>query len=51
LTNGPLTRRYRVADGELPRRGIRISRADVAHFLLGELERGAHLRQIVGLAR
>jgi len=51
LTNGPLTGRYRVEDGRLPRRGIFISRADVAHFLLRELEHGEHLRQIVGLAR
>jgi putative NADH-flavin reductase len=51
LTNGPLTGRYRVEDGRLPRRGFIISRADVAHFLLGELERDAHLRRIVGLAR
>ena len=51
LTNGPVTGRYRVEDGRLPRRGIFISRADVAHFLLGELEHGKHLRQIVGLAR
>ena len=51
LTNGPRTGRYRVADGRLPRRGFLISRADVADFMLGELERGEHLRQIVGLAR
>jgi putative NADH-flavin reductase len=51
LTNGPRTGRYRVADGRLPRRGFIISRADVADFMLGELERGEHLSQIVGLAR
>jgi len=52
LTNGPLTARYRVESGRLPSRSglASIRRADVAHFLLGELERGAHLRQIVGLA-
>jgi hypothetical protein len=27
------------------------SRADVAHFLLGELELGVHVRQIVGMAQ
>jgi putative NADH-flavin reductase len=53
LTNGPLTGHYAAANGRMP--GTRtatasISRADVAHFLLEELERGAHIRQIVGLA-
>jgi putative NADH-flavin reductase len=51
LTNGRMTGRYRVADDHLPRRGFLLSRADVAHFLLDELERGAHPRRIVGLAR
>jgi putative NADH-flavin reductase len=53
LTNGPLTGRYGVADDHLPPRAGRaatISRADVAHFLLEELERGAHRRRIVGVA-
>jgi putative NADH-flavin reductase len=53
LTNGPLTGRYGVADDQLPR-GVggapSISRADVAHFLLEELEHPAHIRRIVGLA-
>jgi putative NADH-flavin reductase len=51
LTNGRMTGNYRVADGHLPRRGFLLSRADVAHFLLDELERGAYPRRIVGLAR
>jgi putative NADH-flavin reductase len=51
LTNGPLTRRYRVADGELPASGYLISRADVADFMINEAETPAHVRQIVGLAR
>jgi putative NADH-flavin reductase len=51
LTNGLLTRHYRIEDGRLPRGSISLSRADVAHFLLGEVERGAHVRQIVGMAR
>jgi len=46
-----MTGNYRVSDGHLPRRGFLLSRADVAHFLLGELERGAYPRRIVGLAR
>jgi putative NADH-flavin reductase len=39
LTSGPLTRSYGVADDQLPDDASRsISRADVAHFLLQELE-------------
>jgi putative NADH-flavin reductase len=50
LTNGPVTKTYRVADDNLPHRGFFISRADVAHFMLGEAESPTHLRRIVGLA-
>jgi putative NADH-flavin reductase len=50
LTNGALTQRYAVADGRMPGTGLTISRADVAHFLLEELERGEHVRRIVGMA-
>jgi putative NADH-flavin reductase len=51
LTNGPLTGRYRVENGHLPGRSSLafISRADVAHFLLSELEHGVHTHQIVGI--
>src|SRR2546421_1855562 len=46
LTNGPLTRSYRVGE-RLPLRGIpTISRADVAHFMLGELARPQYLRRV-----
>jgi hypothetical protein len=34
----------------MPQGRISLSRADVAHFLLGEVERDAHVRQIVGVA-
>jgi putative NADH-flavin reductase len=54
LTNGPLTCRYDVNNGHLPGRGgafSSISRADVADFVLGELQRNAHVHQIVGIAR
>jgi uncharacterized protein YbjT (DUF2867 family) len=51
LTNGPLTGRYRVEDGHMPRGSISLARADVTHFLLRKVERGEHVRQIVGLAR
>ena len=50
LTNGPARHSYRVADGSLPQRGFLISRADVAHFMIGEVENPTHLKQIVGVA-
>jgi len=51
LTNGALTRAYGVADGRMPAGArLTISRADVADFLLEEVEHPAHLRRIVGLA-
>jgi putative NADH-flavin reductase len=55
LTNGPLTRHYGAEDDHMPRDGrsaatATLSRADVAHFLLEELEHPAHVRRIVGLA-
>ena len=50
LTNGPLSNRYHIQDGQLPAGGRSLSRADVAHFLLEELETAAHVRQIVGMA-
>jgi uncharacterized protein YbjT (DUF2867 family) len=51
LTNGPLTGRYRVENGHLPDRSAlaSISRADVAHFLLSELEHNTHTHHIVGI--
>jgi putative NADH-flavin reductase len=51
LTNGPLTKCYHIEDGRMPRGKRSLSRADVAHFLLCEVEQGAHARQIVGMAR
>lgn len=51
LTDGPLTRAWGAADGRMPPGArLTVSRADVADFLLGELERPAHVRRIVGLA-
>lgn len=50
LTNGPLTKSYSVADGRLPK-GMTISRACVADFMVKEAERPAHVRQIVGLSK
>jgi putative NADH-flavin reductase len=43
LTDGPPTRSYRVADGELPASGYVISRADVADFMIHEAETPAHI--------
>jgi putative NADH-flavin reductase len=50
LTNGPLTKTYSVADGRLPK-GMTVSRACVADFMIKEAERPAHVRQIVGLSK
>ena len=43
-------RPYRIVDGNLPKGGFVISREDVAHFMIGEAENAAHLKQIVGVA-
>jgi putative NADH-flavin reductase len=51
LTEGDRTERYRVEDDGLPRGGSVISRADVAHFMLDEVEQRAHVRKIVGVCR
>jgi putative NADH-flavin reductase len=50
LTNGPARHSYRIADRSLPKGGFLISRADVAHFMIGEAENPAHVQQIVGVA-
>jgi putative NADH-flavin reductase len=50
LTDGPAKHAYRVADAHLPPGGFLISRADVAHFMIGEAENPVHLKQIVGVA-
>ena len=50
LTNGPLTGRYRAAE-RLDLRGLpKISRADVAHFILAEAQDCAFVRKIVALS-
>jgi len=53
LTNCPRREHYGVADDRLPNGAggnATISRADVAHFMLNELEHPAHTRRIVGIA-
>ena len=50
LTNAAARQAYRADDGDLPKGGFTISRADVAHFMIGEAEKPAHRQHIVGLA-
>lgn len=45
LTNGPLTEKYRILTNMAGVTAGRISRADVAHFMLKELEANQYLRQ------
>jgi putative NADH-flavin reductase len=49
LTNGPLTGVYRTAYGHNVRRGLLISRADVAHLMLRVLDQPESIRQTVGV--
>jgi putative NADH-flavin reductase len=51
LTNGPRTGRYDVENGHLPGRSAfaAISRADVAEFLLSEIQHNTHIHEIVGI--
>jgi putative NADH-flavin reductase len=51
LTDGPLTGRYRTAIGRNLRRGLLVSRADVAHLMLAVLDRPETIGQTVGIAR
>ena len=50
LTNGPLTGRYRTAFGRNLRRGVTISRADVAHLMLRVLDDPDSIGQAIGIA-
>lgn len=50
LTNGRLTKNYLVEENRMPHGARSLSRADVAHFLLDEVERSAHKHKIVGIA-
>jgi putative NADH-flavin reductase len=51
LTDGPLTGRYRTAYGQNLRRGLLVSRADVAHLMLASLDRPDTIGQAIGIAR
>jgi nucleoside-diphosphate-sugar epimerase len=50
LTNTPLTEEYRTAITGIPKGGRKISRSDVAHFLLRALTDRNYIQQTVGLA-
>jgi len=50
LTDKPLTGAYRVAYGQNLLRGLFISRADVAQFMLRALDRPDTIRQAIGIA-
>jgi uncharacterized protein YbjT (DUF2867 family) len=50
LTSKPVTGRYRTAYGQNIRRGVFVSRADVAHYMLSILDQPETLRRTVGIA-
>jgi putative NADH-flavin reductase len=50
LTDKPLTGSYRMAYGQNLRRGLFVSRADVAHLMLRVLEQPETARQTIGIA-
>jgi len=50
LTDKPLTGTYRCAYGQNLRRGLFISRADVAHLMLRVLDQPESIRQTIGIA-
>jgi putative NADH-flavin reductase len=50
LTDKPVTGRYRTAYGQNIRRGVFVSRADVAHYMLSVLDNPESFRQTVGIA-
>jgi putative NADH-flavin reductase len=50
LTDKPLTGTYRTAHGQNLRRGLFISRADVAHYMLRALQQPETIKQTIGIA-
>jgi len=50
LTDQALTGSYRTARGQNLRRGVLISRADVAHLMLHVLEQPQTIREAIGIA-
>ena len=49
LTDKPYTGKYRVREGHLPRFGFKISRADVADFMIQVVENRSSIRRVVGI--
>jgi putative NADH-flavin reductase len=50
LTNGPYTGKYRVREGHLPAFGFKISRANVADYMVTAVEHHLSSRKIVGVS-
>ena len=50
LTDKPYTGKYRVREGQLPRFGFKISRADVADYMIKAAESRLSFGKIVGIA-
>jgi len=50
LTNGPWTGRYRVVIEGIPRGSYRISRADVADFMIRQLTSDEFVRKMPAIA-
>ncbi|MGB6771826.1 MAG: NAD(P)-binding oxidoreductase [Candidatus Dormiibacterota bacterium] len=50
LTDGPMTGTYRTAYGRNLRRGLRVSRVDVAHLMLGVIDRPETYAKVIGIA-
>ena len=50
LTDKPVTGRYRTAYGQNIRRGVFVSRADVAHYMLSVLDNPETFHRTVGIA-
>jgi putative NADH-flavin reductase len=50
LTDRPYSGKYRVREGRLPRFGFKISRADVADYMIKAAENRSSVRKIVGIA-
>ena len=50
LTDKPYTGNYRVREGHLPRFGLKISRADVADYMIKATENHSSIRKVVGVS-
>src|SRR6266436_4183206 len=50
LTDKPYTGNYRVREGHLPRFGLKISRADVADYMIKATQNHSSIRRVVGVS-